>query len=47
MTPQEIEGMFGFPQGYTEGTSDFQRYKALGNSWSIPTVSHVLQGLVQ
>lgn len=45
MTPGEIEGMFGFPQGYTEGVSDKQRYKALGNSWSVPTVSHILQGL--
>lgn len=45
MTPGEIEGMFGFPQGYTEGASDYQRYKALGNSWSVPTVSHILQGL--
>ena len=47
MTPQEIEGLFGFPQGYTEGVSDYQRYKALGNSWSVPTVSHILQGLSQ
>lgn len=47
MTPGEIEGMFGFPPGYTDGVSDYQRYKALGNSWSVPTVSHILQGLVQ
>lgn len=47
MTPGEIEGMFGFPPGYTEGVSDYQRYNALGNSWSVPTVSHILKGLVQ
>lgn len=47
MTPEEIEGMFGFPQGYTEGVSNYQRYHALGNSWSVPTVSHILKGLVQ
>lgn len=46
LTPEEIEGLFGFPQGYTAGQSDTQRYKALGNSWSVPTVSHILEGLL-
>jgi site-specific DNA-cytosine methylase len=47
MTPEEVEGLFGFPRGHTEGVSNTQRYKMLGNSWSIPTVQHVLQGLAQ
>lgn len=46
LAPEEIEGLFGFPQGYTAGQSDTQRYKALGNSWSVPTVSHILKGLL-
>lgn len=45
MTPEEIEGLFGFPRGHTAGVSDTQRYKMLGNSWSIPTVQHVLKNL--
>jgi site-specific DNA-cytosine methylase len=46
MTPEEVEGLFGFPRGATEGVSHTQRYKMLGNSWSVPTVQHVLQGLL-
>jgi site-specific DNA-cytosine methylase len=46
MTPEEVEGLFGFPRGATEGVSNTQRYKMLGNSWSVPTVQHVLRGLI-
>lgn len=47
MTPEEVERLFGFPQGHTSAVSDTQRYKMLGNSWSIPTVQHVLKGLAE
>lgn len=47
MTPEEVEGLFGFPRGHTAGVSDTQRYKMLGNSWSIPTVQHVLGDLLR
>jgi len=46
MTPEEVEGLFGFPRGHTAGVSDTQRYKMMGNSWSVPTVQHVLGGLL-
>ncbi len=46
MTPEELERMFGFPEGYTEGVSDSRRYMGLGNSWSVPTAAHLLQGLL-
>jgi site-specific DNA-cytosine methylase len=46
MTPEEVEGLFGYARGHTEGVSNTQRYKMLGNSWSVPTVQHVLQGLL-
>lgn len=46
MTPEEVEGLFGFPRGHTGSVSNTQRYKMLGNSWSIPTVQHVLKGLL-
>lgn len=45
-TPEEIERMFGFPEGYTSGVSDTRRYEGLGNSWSPRTAAHILQGLV-
>lgn len=45
ITPEEVEGLMGFPRGYTAGFSDAKRYGALGNSWSIPTVAHILRGL--
>jgi len=46
MTPEEVEGLFGFPRGHTAGVSDTARYKMMGNSWSVPTVRHVLKGLL-
>lgn len=46
LTPEELERMFGFPEGYTEGVSDSRRYMGLGNSWSVPTVQHILRGLL-
>jgi DNA (cytosine-5)-methyltransferase 1 len=32
LTPTECERLQGFPDGWTEGVSDSQRYKALGNA---------------
>ena len=32
LTPTECELLQGFPKGYTEGFSDSQRYKCLGNA---------------
>lgn len=46
MTPEELERMFGLPEGYTSGVSDTRRYMGLGNTWSVPTAAHILQGLV-
>ena len=40
--PIECERLQTFPDGYTEGVSDTQRYKALGNSWTVDVVSHIL-----
>ena len=47
LTPEELERMFGFPAGHTQGVSDTQRYMALGNSWSVPTVGHILRSLAR
>lgn len=47
LTPEEVERLFGFPEGHTSGVSDTQRYRMMGNSWSVPTVQQVLRGLAE
>lgn len=46
LTPSEVERLFGFPEGYTSSVPTKQRFMGLGNSWSVPTVQHILGGLV-
>jgi len=41
LTPLECERLQGFPDGWTEGISDTQRYKCLGNAVSVPVVKTV------
>ena len=41
LTPTECERLQGFPDGWTEGQSDTQRYKQLGNAVSVPVVAAV------
>lgn len=38
LTPVECERIHGLPDGYTEGVSNTQRYKMIGNGWNIPTI---------
>ena len=51
LTPEECEGLQGIPKGYTlvpfgtQNMSNTQRYKAIGNSWTIDVVTHILKGL--
>ena len=42
LTPCECEALQTFPIGYTEGISNSQRYKCLGNSFTVSVVSHIL-----
>lgn len=46
LTPQECEILQTVPLGYTEGVSDTQRYKMLGNGWTVDVVAHILQEMV-
>jgi DNA (cytosine-5)-methyltransferase 1 len=41
LTPIECERLQGFPDNWTEGISDTQRYKTLGNAVSVPVVKAV------
>lgn len=45
LTPEEVEGFFGYPRGYTSGYPDSARLEMLGNSFSVPTVAHILRSL--
>ena len=41
LTPIECERLQTFPDNYTEGISDTQRYKSLGNGWTVDVVAHI------
>lgn len=41
LTPMECERLQGFPDGWTEGVSDTQRYKMLGNAITVNVVREI------
>lgn len=43
LTPVECERLQTLPDNYTEGVSNTQRYKMIGNGWTIDVVSHILK----
>ncbi|HOF44392.1 MAG TPA: DNA (cytosine-5-)-methyltransferase [Candidatus Pacearchaeota archaeon] len=43
LTPVECERLQTLPDGYTEGVSDTQRYKMLGNGWTVDVIAHILR----
>ena len=45
LTPLECERLQTVPDNYTEGISNFQRYKMLGNGWTVDIVKHILKPL--
>ena len=45
LTPLECERLQTIPDGYTEGVSNTQRYKMLGNGWTVDVIAHILKGL--
>jgi DNA-cytosine methyltransferase len=47
LTPKECERLQTLPDNYTEGVSNSQRYRALGNGWTVDVIVHILQGLKQ
>jgi len=42
LTPTECERLQGVPDNYTEGVSNSQRYKMLGNAFNVDVVAHIL-----
>ena len=45
VTPEECEKLQTVPDGYTSCVSDSQRYKMLGNGWTVDVIAHIFQGL--
>lgn len=45
LTPLECERLQTLPEGYTEGVSKTQRYKCIGNGWTVDVIAHLLRGI--
>lgn len=45
LTPLECERLQCLPDNYTEGVSNSQRYKMIGNGWCIDVIAHIFKGL--
>jgi len=45
LTPLECERLQTLPDNYTEGVSNSQRYKMLGNGWTVKVISHILKNI--
>ncbi len=45
ITPAEAEKLQTVPLGYTAHTSDTQRYKMLGNGWTVDVIAHIFKGI--
>ena len=43
LTPLECERLQTLPDNYTEGVSNTQRYKMLGNGWTVDSVAHIFK----
>ncbi len=45
LTPLEYERLQTLPDNYTQGISDTQRYKCIGNGWTIDVIAYILSRL--
>lgn len=45
LTPIECERLQTVPDNYTAGVSNAQRYKMLGNGWTVDVIAHILKGI--
>lgn len=43
LTPVECERLQGFPDNWTEGQADSNRYKQIGNAVAVPVVSWIIE----
>jgi len=49
LTPTECERLQTLPEGYTkvDGMSDSQRYKMIGNGWTVDVISHIFSNIIK
>lgn len=47
LTPIECERLQTLPDNYTEGVSDTQRFRGLGNGWTAEIIIHILNGALK
>jgi site-specific DNA-cytosine methylase len=47
LTPIECERLQTAPDNYTKDTSDTQRYRMLGNGWTVDVIVHILKYIKQ
>ncbi len=45
LTPVEAERLQTLPDNYTAGISNSQRYKCIGNGWTVDVIAHIMGGL--
>jgi DNA-cytosine methyltransferase len=45
LTPIECERLQTLPDNYTAGISDTQRYKCLGNGWTVDVIAHIFKNI--
>jgi len=45
LTPIECERLQGLPDNYTEGVSNTQRYRMIGNGFTAPVIKHILKNM--
>jgi site-specific DNA-cytosine methylase len=45
LTPLECERLQTVPDNYTAGVSNTQRFRMLGNGWTVDIISHILKGI--
>lgn len=46
LTPVECERLQTVPDGYTDHVSNTQRYKMLGNGWTVEVIKHIMKGMI-
>jgi site-specific DNA-cytosine methylase len=45
LTPTECERLQTVPDGYTDRVSNTQRYKMLGNGWTVDVIAHIFKNM--
>ena len=45
LTPIECERLQTVPDNYTNGVSDTQRFKMIGNGWTVDVISHIFKNI--